>query len=116
MLEDDSKINQVRLPNAKMSSKSTSPSPKVVIVATTPVTTFHSDGKVSTADFTPGKGKYTFIISRAILQVIIIIYNLIRMFYSLIIKEYDMNVFVLFCLARICINKSVLVFIALVTY
>ena len=55
-LEDDPRINPRYLPNSQRSNKGVRQSPNVVIVATTPVTTFHSDGKISTTEFTPDKG------------------------------------------------------------
>lgn len=55
VLEDESKSNSRHHPNSQRSHKGVRHSPNLVIVATTPVTTFHSDGKISTTDFTPDK-------------------------------------------------------------
>lgn len=54
-LEDEPEINQRCLFNSQRPNKGIRQSPNIIIVATTPVTTFHSDGKISTSEFTPDK-------------------------------------------------------------
>ena len=57
LLDADGNIRDVQKPSPHATGGRTKQSGRIVIVATSPETTFYSDGQVLTKDFTPDQGK-----------------------------------------------------------